>query len=220
MSLWGWVFAGMYDRMLAGSERAGIAARRAELLAGTHGAVIEAGAGTGLNLPHYPAAVADLVLLEPDASMAKRLQPKVAASTLKVRMLRASAEAIPLADASFDFAVCTLVLCTVPDALQALRELRRVLKPNGRLLFLEHVRSGDQVQARKQDRIDPLWTRVGHGCHCNRDTLQAITGAGFAVDRLERTSIPKAAQFVRPSIVGSALVAPSAGAGWPAPSTV
>jgi len=205
MSLWGRVFAAMYDRVLAGSEKAGLRERRRELLAQTRGRVVEVGAGTGVNLEHYPAgAIDELVLVEPEEPMARRLERRLAECSLPARIVRAPAESLPFEGESFDFAVCTLVLCTVADQPRALSELHRVLKPGGRLLFLEHVRAEDPGLARWQDRIDPLWVRIGHGCHCNRSTLEALTRSGFAVQEVEHGSVPKAAAFVRPLVVGVA----------------
>ena len=204
MSLWGRIFAAGYDRLMAGSERAGLAERRRELLSDAHGSVIEVGAGTGLNLTHYPPAVEELVLLEPEEPMARQLERRLTSAPVAARIVRAPAEAIPFPDASFDFAVCTLVLCTVRDPASALSELRRVLRPQGQLLFLEHVRSEDPGLARWQDRLQPVWGLLGHGCHCNRDTLTAIRAAGFDVQQLEHGRIPKAAKFVKPLIVGAA----------------
>lgn len=205
MNLWGRTFARFYDRFMAATEEAGLGARRAELLAGAHGAVIELGSGTGVNLEHYPASgIDELVLVEPEEPMARRLERRAANSQLPTRVVRAPAEELPLPDASFDVAVCTLVLCTVADQQRALAELRRVLKPGGRLLFLEHVRAKDLKLARWQDRLHPLWVRFGHGCHCNRATVQAMRDAGFVVGELEHDRIPKAPAIVRPMAVGSA----------------
>ena len=205
MSLWGRVFARFYDRFMAETEEAGLGDRRRELLSGVSGSVIELGAGTGVNLQHYPAAgVEELVLVEPEAPMAVRLERRAAESPLPTRVVRAPAEELPLPDASFDFAVCTLVLCTVNDQPRALAELRRVLKPGGRLLFLEHVRAEDPALARWQDRLQPLWVRFGHGCHCNRPTLGALGSAGFRVDDVTHSRILKAPPIVRPMIVGTA----------------
>lgn len=206
MSLWGRVFAAMYDRVMAETEAAGLSDRRRQLLAGARGRVIELGAGTGVNLQHYPAAgIEELVLVEPEAPMAKRLEARLGQSSLPARVVRAPAEELPLPDASFDTAVCTLVLCTVGDPARALAELHRVLTPGGSLLFLEHVRSEDPRIARWQDRIHPLWVRLGHGCHCNRPTLDAITSAGFEVQSVERGRVPKAPKIVKPMIVGTAV---------------
>jgi ubiquinone/menaquinone biosynthesis C-methylase UbiE len=204
MSLWGRVFAALYDRLLADTERAGLAERRRALLSRAHGSVLEIGAGTGANLDKYPPSVTDLVLLEPEAPMARRLADHLQRATVPARIVSAPAEAIPFPDGTFDVAVSTLVLCTVEDPARALSELKRVLKPGGQLLFLEHVRSEDPAVARWQDRIHPLWVRVGHGCHCNRSTLGLIGAGGFTVEEVEQGRMPKAPPFVRPMIHGSA----------------
>ena len=120
-------------------------------------------------------------------------------------MLRAPAEDLPFEDATFDVAVSTLVLCGVDDQPRALRELRRVLRPGGQLLFVEHVRSGDAHLARSQDRMNGI-NRFVVGCDCNRPTLDSIGEAGFTVMRVEHTTLPKVPQFVSPAIVGSATV--------------
>jgi SAM-dependent methyltransferase len=195
----------MYDRVMAETEAAGLGERRGGLLSQAHGRVIELGAGTGVNLEHYPRdGIEELVLVEPEAPMAKRLEKRVSESGRPATVVRAPAEALPLPDSSFDTAVCTLVLCTVDDPAGALSELRRVLKPEGKLLFLEHVRAEDPGLARWQDRLHPLWVRLGHGCHCNRATLDAIAGSGFAVGDVEHGRIPKAPKIVRPLIAGVA----------------
>lgn len=205
MNLWGRIFARFYDRFMAGTEKAGLSDRRRELLAQARGSVIELGAGTGVNIAHYPASgIEELVLVEPEEPMAQRLERRAGASPLPTRVLRAPAEALPLLDASFDFAVCTLVLCTVADQPRTLAELRRVLKPDGLLLFLEHVRADDPGLARWQDRFSPLWVRFGHGCHCNRPTLDTLKACGFEVRELEHARVPKAPPIVRPMIVGVA----------------
>lgn len=201
MSVWGWVFAQLYDRGLASTEAAGLGARRQALLAQASGTVVEIGAGTGVNLAHYPAAVSELLLVEPEGPMVAKLRGRIGAGT---RIIEAPAESIPLPDQSADVVVSTLVLCTVSDPAAALAELRRVLKPQGRLLFIEHVRSDDAGTARLQDRVDPLWKRFGHGCRCNRPTLQTITAAGFTVTEVEHGTVPKAPKFVRPMIAGVA----------------
>jgi ubiquinone/menaquinone biosynthesis C-methylase UbiE len=206
MSVWGRIFAAMYDRMMASTEEAGLGDRRQELLANARGSVIEIGAGTGVNLQHYvPGAVQELVLVEPEEPMARRLERKLAGTSLPGRVVRAPAEALPLPDASFDVAVSTLVLCTVGDQARALAEVHRVLKPDGQLLFIEHVRAEDPRVAKWQDRLLPLWVRCGHGCHCNRPTLQVLSASGFDVRDVERGRLPKAPPIVRPMIAGVAV---------------
>ena len=200
--MYGRLFASCYDRFLAATEEGGLRERRHALLAEARGRVLEIGAGTGLNLDHYGDAVTELVMTEPEAPMAQRLRERAAG---RGRVVEAPAEALPFDDASFDTVVSTLVLCTVRDPGRALTEVRRVLAPGGRLLFLEHVRSQDPGLARWQDRLDPLWRRFGHGCRCNRDTAGLLAAAGLPPQRLERGTLPKAAPIVRPTIEGRAV---------------
>jgi ubiquinone/menaquinone biosynthesis C-methylase UbiE len=202
---WGRVFAATYDRCLHATEEAGLGEMRSELLAGTAGRVLELGAGTGVNLDHYPPAVEELVLVEPDPHMAKRLRARLAASPRQATVLEAPAERLPLADGEFDLAVATLVLCTVPDPPAALAELRRVLAPGGRLLLIEHVRSQDRGTARWQDRLHGPWRFFADGCHCNRDTAATLAAAGFETAGLEHGQVPKAPPIVRPLIRGQAV---------------
>jgi ubiquinone/menaquinone biosynthesis C-methylase UbiE len=197
------LFAATYDRMSRKSEDAGLRALRQGLLADATGSVLELGAGTGMNLLHYDGNVDSLVVTEPEPAMLRRLQRKAREQAPLAKVLRAPAEDLPFEDDTFDTVVSTLVLCGVDDQERALREARRVLRPGGRLLFMEHVRSDDPAYARFQDRMNWLNRLVVH-CDCNRPTLTTIEGAGFHVERLERTMLPKAPKFVRPLIVGSA----------------
>lgn len=205
---WGRLFARFYDKGLQASERAGLRELRRQTLAGAGGRTLELGAGTGLNLDLYPQAVSELVLTEPFGPMAARLRDRLAGSGRAVDVIEAPAEHLPFADRSFDTVVATLVLCTVEDPERTLAEAARVLKPGGRLLFLEHVRATDPRLARWQDRLHRPWYVFGHGCHCNRDTLALIERSPLAVDEAIRGRMPKAAPLVRPLLRGNATLAP------------
>ena len=204
MSFSGWLFAALYDRLLAGVEAAGLSKRREQLLAAASGRVLEIGAGTGANLGFYPDAVQALTLAEPERPMATRLARRVAGQRRQVEIVEAPAEQLPFPDGTFDTVVSTLVLCTVADQRRSLAEIRRVLKPGGRLLFVEHVRSDDPGLARWQDRLNGLNQIVAHGCNCNRTTVDAIRAAGFDIVDLTRGELLKAPPFVRPMVVGTA----------------
>jgi ubiquinone/menaquinone biosynthesis C-methylase UbiE len=172
--------------------------------------VLELGAGTGSNLGHYPAAVERLVVSEPDPPMRARLGEAAArqAPPFPVEVSAASAGHLPFADASFDAVVATLVLCSVPDPAAALTEVRRVLRPDGMFVFIEHVAATDRPsRLRWQQRFEPVWKRVAGGCHLTRDTEQLIRESGFTFDQLERASMRKAMPLVRPSIRGVARLA-------------
>lgn len=202
MSISGRVFAAMYDRMLASTEEAGLREHRRALVAKARGRVLEIGAGTGLNVEHYGPEATELVFTEPEEPMARRLRARVE----RGEVVEAPADELPFEDDSFDTVVSTLVLCTVPDLDRAIAEIRRVLKPDGRLLFLEHVRSSDPKTAKWQDRLMRPWRLIGHGCHCNRDTAATLTEAGFRLD-IETWRMPKAPAIVRPVIEGAANIA-------------
>ena len=203
------LFAALYDRLVAGSEDACVRDWRADLLGGLSGRVLEIGAGTGLNLPHYSrATVTELVLAEPDPAMRRRLDIKVVAQGVRATVVDAPAEALPFDDGSFDAVVSTLVLCTVSDQRAAIAEIARVLAPGGRLVFLEHV-AADAATApewlRRQRRIEPVWKRVAGGCHLTRATEQAIRDAGFTFeDEPTRESMEHAFTFVRSTVRGAA----------------
>ena len=177
-------FAMTYDRQMTRVEKAGLSAYREGLLADAAGQVLEIGAGTGSNLRFYGPAVESLTLTEPETPMLRRLERKVRTQAPAATVLRAPAEDLPFDDDTFDVAVSTLVLCGVDDQPRALRELRRVLRPGGRLIVLEHVRGSGSL-ARWQDRLTPLWSRLIPGCHLGRDTAAAIERAGFTIQRAE-----------------------------------
>jgi ubiquinone/menaquinone biosynthesis C-methylase UbiE len=201
---WGRLFAAMYDRGLKGTEDAGLREMRRETLAAARGRTIDLGAGTGANLALYPDAVTELVLAEPDPHMVNQLRPKLAQSARAAELVEAPAERLPFEDSSFDTAVFTLVLCTVPDPEAALAEAARVLKPGGKLLFVEHVRASHPGLARWQDRLETPWRFLADGCHCNRDTVANIEASPFTLERAELGKLPKAPPLVRPLVRGSA----------------
>jgi SAM-dependent methyltransferase len=218
---WGRAFARFYDRALKATEENGLGEMRAALLAGARGRVVEIGAGTGVNVALYGAGVEDLTLVEPDPHMAAQLRGRLGrapsplggagdgadgAAAPPRRLVEAPAEALPFPDDSFDTAVATLVLCTVPDPAAAVAELARVLKPGGRLLFIEHVRSEDPDRARWQDRLEKPWRFMADGCHCNRDTEATLGASAFRVEELEHGKMPKAMPIMRPLIRGSAVL--------------
>lgn len=173
----------IYDPFLALAERRGMHARRRELLGQARGRVLEVGAGTGLNLEHYRPDVEELVLSEPEPGMRKRLERRVASGGHpRARVVDAGAQELPFDDHSFDHVVSTMVLCTVPDARAAIAEVRRVLRPGGRLLFAEHVRAHDDGLARWQDRLEAPWRAFAMGCRCNQPTLDLLADGGFDVE--------------------------------------
>ena len=201
-----WLMAALYDPFMRASEEACLAQWRAELLRDLSGEVLEVGAGTGATLEHYPKAVTRLVLCEPDPHMRRKLEAKLASfEPQNIRVSDASLDGLPFLPASFDAAVCSLVLCSVSDQKAALGQIRRVLKPGGRLVFLEHVAADSRPERLKwQRRIEPLWKRLMGNCHLTRRTAEAIEAAGFKIERIERESIRKALPIVRPSIRGIA----------------
>jgi len=181
-----------------------IVANRRKLLAAAEGRVLEVGAGTGFNLLHYPAGVDQLTLTDGMDGMLRRARKRAERVGRKVETTIAPVESLPFEDASFDTVVGSLLLCSVDDQDRALAEIRRVLKPGGQYLFLEHVRSDDQKIAGRQDRLDGLWSALVMGCHPNRDTLPRIEAA-FAVDEVERDVLPMGPKIVRPYVLGRAV---------------
>jgi ubiquinone/menaquinone biosynthesis C-methylase UbiE len=201
---WGRMFSAVYDRAIKGTEDAGLRDTRRQVLAAARGRTIDIGAGTGANIGLFPAAVTELVFAEPDPHMVKRLRSKPAQAGVEADVVEAPAENLPFGDSSFDTAVFTLVLCTVPDPTAALIEAARILRPGGRLLFVEHVRSEDPGLARWQDRLEKPWRFCGDGCHCNRDTVATIEASPLTLEEVERGRMPKSPPLVRPLVRGSA----------------
>jgi SAM-dependent methyltransferase len=207
---WARVFAAIYDPSLWIGERAGMRRYRQDLLIRARGRTLEIGSGTGLNLAHYPDDVDDLVLAEPDPSMRKRLQTAVRRSERKARVIDTDAEKLPFADTSIDTVVSTLVLCTVNAPDLALSEIARVLRPDGQLLFIEHVRSDSATLARWQDRLARPWRRFAEGCCCNRATLELMDACGFQLEARPAAwrAMPP---IIRPLTIGRATVAATRG---------
>jgi SAM-dependent methyltransferase len=197
------VSALLYDPSLWMSERVGMRRRRRELLAGARGRTLEIGAGTGLNLSRYPDDLPELILAEPEAAMRTRLERRLRRSGRRAHVVDASAERLPFADASLDTVVSTLVLCTVGDPDRALAEIARVLRPDGQLLVIEHVRSESPRLGRWQDRLAGPWQRVAAGCRCNRATAELIAAAGFELEAA-RASWSAMPPIVRPLVSGRA----------------
>jgi ubiquinone/menaquinone biosynthesis C-methylase UbiE len=201
---WGRAFAAIYDRGLKATEEAGLRRMRRETLAAAKGRTLDIGAGTGVNAGLFPSAVSELVLIEPGPHMFKKLQAKLERSGEGVSVVQAPAETLPFADDSVDTVVFTLVLCTVPHPAAALAEAARVLRPGGKLLFVEHVRSRHPELARWQDRFEAPWRFLADGCHCNRDTVATIEAASFAIEEVQHGRLPKTPPIVRPLARGSA----------------
>lgn len=200
---WLRIFAMMYDPLLWLGEIAGMRRRRSALLGGARGRIVEIGAGTGLNIAHYPDGIAELVLAEPEPGMRRRLARRLQRHARVARIVDASAERLPLADASVDTVVSTLVLCTVDDPERALREIARVLRPDGQLLFIEHVRASSRFLAACQDSLLQPWRRFAGGCRCNRPTVELMRACGFAV-AADDTAWRGVPPIVRPLTVGRA----------------
>ena len=196
--------AAAYDHLGRLGEKE-LAPRRRTLLAHARGRVLELGAGTGFNVEHYPAGLEELVLTEPSAAMLRRATRRAHAAGTAARAVQTTGERLPFEDGSFDTVVATFVLCSVDDQDRVLAEVRRVLRPEGRFLFIEHVRSDEARRARWQDRLERPWGVVACGCHPNRATLGRIEAAGFELEALESDELAHAPPIVRPLITGRAV---------------
>jgi len=164
---------------------------RADWVPHARGDVLEVGIGSGLNLPFYSAEVRRVYGVEPSAELQKIARKSMASQATKVEFLSQSAEDdLPLSDMSIDTVVMTWTLCSIPDPLKALLQMKRVLKPNGHLIFIEHGRAPDSRVAAWQDQLTPLWKRIGGGCHLNRKIDELLVGAGFTIDELRTTYLP------------------------------
>jgi ubiquinone/menaquinone biosynthesis C-methylase UbiE len=202
------IFARLYSRLSAQAERNGQAEHRDRVLASLQGRVVEVGAGNGLNFSHYPAAVSEVLAVEPESYLRAQAEQAAETAAVPVRVVDGLADRIPAEDGSLDAGVASLVLCTVPDPAAALRELHRVIRPGGELRFYEHVLSDTPGLARTQRIAEKsgFWPLVGGGCHPARDTERAIREAGFEIESCERFKFrPALIEFVvQPRILGTA----------------
>jgi ubiquinone/menaquinone biosynthesis C-methylase UbiE len=171
---------------------------RRRVTGAAEGRVLEVGIGSGLNLPLYGLTVREVIGLDPSPELLLMARNRAAAASVPVKLLEASAETLPLDNASIDTVVTTWTLCTIPNAQRALAELHRVLRPGGALLFVEHGQAPEPRVARWQDRLDPLWTRVAGGCHLNRKIDDLISDSGFQIDALANARLPRAAHSYLP----------------------
>jgi len=203
-AIWGRAFARVYDTAFALAERRGLSGLRKDLVGQSKGRVVELGAGTGLNLRHYPDTVSELVLTEPNPHMAARLRNRARSLSFDTSVVETPAESLPFDDASFDTVVATLVLCTVKDPDRALAEVARVLRPGGTLLFAEHIRSASPRAAWWQDRLNTPWSWYACGCQCNRDTIAAMRAASFKICEIKHDRLRWISPVVRPFVVGAA----------------
>jgi ubiquinone/menaquinone biosynthesis C-methylase UbiE len=181
-------FARMYLRSAANAEQRGAADHRRRLLEGLSGTVVEIGAGHGLNFPHYPSQVSEVIAIEPEPTLRSQAKAAAESATVPIRVLAGVADELPVADARVDAVVASLVLCSVPDQPHALAEIRRVLRPDGELRFYEHVVPRCQPKRLLLQVIDRsgIWPTIAGGCHPARDTTEAIMQAGFDIEEVER----------------------------------
>ena len=199
------IFARLYARLASLAEAAGAAEHRDELLSRLRGRVVEIGAGPGTNFSHYPSEVREVLAFEPEPYFRRRAV--VSRSSVPVRVVGASAAALPIGDDLADAVVFSLLLCSVPSPAAALAEAARVLVKGGELRFYEHVRASDLRAAHRQDQIDRIWPHLAGGCHCNRDTVSTIAAAGFTVTEIRPFDFrPRGISLpVTPHVIGTAI---------------
>jgi ubiquinone/menaquinone biosynthesis C-methylase UbiE len=202
--VWERTFSAIYDPLLWVAERAGMAQRRSALLRQARGQVLELGAGTGLNLPHYPDGLEELVLTEPSPPMVARLEEGAKKSGIPSSVMAAEAERLPFEDDRFDTVVSTLVLCTVDEPQRAIDEIARVLRPGGKLLFLEHVRAETPRLARWQDRLHRPWHAFAAGCNANRATVDILRESPLRIEAVGRERWSWMPALVHPLAIGTA----------------
>ncbi len=201
------LFARFFHRFCGRDRGQGERELRRELLAGASGRVVEVGAGNGINFEHYPVSVSELIAVEPEPYLRGRAEKAAGDAPVAVQVVSGVAASLELAPESVDVVVVCGVLCSVPDQGEALAEFRRVLRPGGELRFYEHVRSRRPGFARWQRWVDSAWSRMMGGCHTDRDTLAAIAGAGFRLERCRGFGFPSGARAypVAPRVLGLAV---------------
>lgn len=175
------LFPMVYDTIMRPLEAAGVRDQRRRIGEAARGRVLELAAGTGAMLEHYGAEVTEVVATEVDPQMLGQATGRAERAAVPVELREVDAQTLPFEDAAFDTVVVALSLCTIPEPRAALGEARRVLRDDGQLLFVEHVRSLRPSIARLQDTITPLWRRMAGGCHLNRDTLRVLEDCGFRI---------------------------------------
>ncbi len=207
MSIRSWLMAKFYDASMKNTEARCLGAWRRELMAPLEGDILEVGAGTGVNLDFYDSGKTHLTLTEPEDHMRRILEQRARQrQRLRIDVRDAGSEDLPFEDARFDVVVSTLVLCSVKEVKLSLAEVRRVLRPGGRFVFLEHVAAENNPSRLKwQKRLEPLWIHLGGNCHLTRRTLISITDAGFEIERLSQDEMRPAPAVVRPTIRGVAV---------------
>jgi ubiquinone/menaquinone biosynthesis C-methylase UbiE len=200
------LFARFFHRYCGRDRGQGERELRRELLAGASGRVVEVGAGNGINFEHYPVSVTELIAVEPEPYLRHQAEKAAVDAPLPVRVMPGVAASLELEQDSVDVVVVCGVLCSVADQREALAEFRRVLRPGGELRFYEHVRSRRPGFARWQRQVDWAWSRAMGGCHTDRDTLAAIVGAGFRLERCRGFGFPPGAHLypVAPRVLGFA----------------
>jgi ubiquinone/menaquinone biosynthesis C-methylase UbiE len=201
-----WLTAKAYDFTLAGLERSCMSRWRAELLSQLHGEVLELGAGTGLNLEHYPADIESLTMVEPDRAMRQQLRRRLSNSPIctRIRVDDSPAERLQSPNESVDAVVGTLVLCSVQSVEQTLQEVRRVLRPGGMLALIEHVAAPENTcRWRWQKWLEPTWRFVSDGCHLLRDPRQVIEASGFELTQVTERELQGVPGFIKPAFIGT-----------------
>jgi len=203
------IFARVFARLVAMDDRSGMAEHRAEMLAGLSGRVVEVGAGTGANFTHYPDTVTEVLAVEPEPFLRHKAVESARAVGLEVEVVDGIAHDLPVADGWADAAVASLVLCSIDDPTQALREMCRAVRPGGELRFYEHVRSGSPGAARWQQRVDVAWPHLFGGCHTSRNIAAAIEAAGWRIEHQRNFEFRpgRLPNPISPHVIGSAVKA-------------